>query len=228
MENVPEVHRHIPCHCHKHGKHVCWTSWYLKCILQIVFSLKYLFEDMEVSQDSPGRTWATLTSLWHCGWEAGGHSWAVSPCISPWLKPAACSESMGVWIFLVTPWATYQSLYKAESQNNYTALQRDRERELWEESRVGASSSCPEVVFCGKGLGWARSWVLRHLSSVSWELCWLASSHTWGFVSLSSCDSPAWLLPTWQSLGTGTAQGLLLSFSKCWSREACAAPKAQQ
>lgn len=103
-------------------------------------------------------------------------------------------------------------------------------RKLWEEFFSGRQEQLPRGCVL-----WERA-VAEHTagcegtSAVSDEsLCWLASCHTWGFVSLSSCDSPALLLPTWQSLGMGTAQGLVLSWScKCWSREACAAPKAQK
>lgn len=43
------------------------------------------------------------------------------------------------------------------------------------------------------------------------SLGWLAPSHTWEFVSLSSSsDSPARLLATWQGLGMGTRKELVL------------------
>lgn len=52
------------------GNHsrACWTSCYLKCILQTVFSLKPIWSATGFTRQNMGHTHQPLT---RCGWEAG-------------------------------------------------------------------------------------------------------------------------------------------------------------
>lgn len=97
-----------------------------------VFSLKYLFEDIEVSQGSLGRMWATLIIMTLCGWGAVRAQLGSVSLQQPLAQASSFVRVNGRHsghIFLVSPWATYQSFCKAESQNNYTAVQRDTGKE---------------------------------------------------------------------------------------------------
>lgn len=163
---MPEVHRHIPHHCYKHGKQSrpSWTSCHLGWTLWPVFSLKYLFEDMEVSQGSPARTWATHPLCSHhtchpqtlkfCGWGAVKEQpGMVSPCVSLWLKPAACSEWMGEAQGTLSSWPhePHIKVFKRWRATNHKhcTIERQGERKLWEESLRGRRQQLPRgCVLC--------------------------------------------------------------------------------
>lgn len=167
-----------------------------------------------------------------CRWQAGGHSWAVAPGFS-----SGSSQQL-----VQSQWETLRAHFPCDPLNHlpktfksrvtkqqHCTAERHGGRKLWEEFFSRRQEQLPRGCFVRKGCGWARSWVLRHLSSVRWEpvLAGLPSHLGIRVTQLLPQPSPAaaHVAEPWH----GNCKGLALSWSsECWSREDCAAPKAQE